>query len=235
MIQLESLHPGGLSLTDELAEFCQLAEGTRVLDIACGTGESACHLADRFGSVVCGVDHSEELLDRARSKATATGSLATFHLGDAHDLPFGETEFDVAICECTLCLLDKAQVLSEMSRVVRSGGFIAMHDLFWQAGASDRLKNDLARLEGEEPETLEGWSRLFAEAGLVDIRTIDRSELKAEWMRDSRKGLGLAGQVRLMAYIVRHWGPSALWHVLRSEQIIANAQLGYVIVIGLKP
>jgi ubiquinone/menaquinone biosynthesis C-methylase UbiE len=235
MIQVESLHPGGLALTEELAQFCNLAEGDRVLDVACGTGESACHLADRFGSDICGLDHSEELLGRARSKAAEVGSTATFHHGDAHDLPFGEAEFDIAICECTLCLLDKAQVLSEMSRVVRSGGYVAMHDLFWQEDAPDRLKKKLSQLEGEEPETLAGWKRLFSEAGLVDVRIIDRSELKARWMRDTRKQLGLRGQLRLMFHLVRRWGLTGLWTVLRSEQIMASSKLGYAIVIGVKP
>ena len=47
-----------------------------------------------------------------------------------------ETAFDVAICECTLCMCDKEKVLSEMVRVVRPGGFVGTHDLCWKDARS---------------------------------------------------------------------------------------------------
>ncbi len=60
----------------------------------------------------------------------------TFKNADAADLPFNDAEFDAAICECTLCFLDKPRVLGEMARVVRPGGCVGMHDLYWKEGAS---------------------------------------------------------------------------------------------------
>ena len=48
MLKLESLHPGGLDLSRELAELCKVQEGDDVLDVASGTGETACFLAERF-------------------------------------------------------------------------------------------------------------------------------------------------------------------------------------------
>ena len=54
-------------------------------------------------------------------------------------------------------------------------------------------------------------------------------------MRDTRKQLGLRGQLRLMFHLVRRWGLTGLWTVLRSEQIMASSKLGYAIVIGVKP
>ena len=47
LLKIQSLHPGGLELTEELAELCQISRGTEVLELACGTGESACFLAER--------------------------------------------------------------------------------------------------------------------------------------------------------------------------------------------
>jgi hypothetical protein len=37
MLKLESLHPGGLELTRELAELCKIQKSAKVLDIASGT------------------------------------------------------------------------------------------------------------------------------------------------------------------------------------------------------
>ncbi len=58
MLPLESLHPGGLSLTRELSVLCAIGAGSRVVDVACGTGETACFLAESLGARVIGLDHS---------------------------------------------------------------------------------------------------------------------------------------------------------------------------------
>ena len=52
LVELESLHPGGLALTREFATLCNIAAGTQVLDVACGTGESACYVAENFDAQV---------------------------------------------------------------------------------------------------------------------------------------------------------------------------------------
>jgi len=43
----------------------------------------------------------------AEQKALARGLQIEFREADAHHLPFPDEAFDVAICECTLCLLDR--------------------------------------------------------------------------------------------------------------------------------
>ena len=65
MLALESLHPGGLETTRQLAELCNIQRGTVVLDVASGTGETACFLARTFGARVVGVDRSGEMIRRA--------------------------------------------------------------------------------------------------------------------------------------------------------------------------
>jgi len=234
MLELQSLHPGGLDTTRGLAEACGIGPGTRVLDVASGTGETACFLATELGARVTGVDYSQEMVGRARAKADALDAEVAFERADAGELPFDDASFDAVICECTLCLLDKRRVLREMGRVVRPGGVVGMHDLCWHEGASPRSKRALAEIEGEEPETLEGWRELFESVGLHDVSTVDKSAAKARWMSDSRKQLGWAGQARLAWEVLRRWGLRGLWTVLRSEQVFSSKDLGYVMVWGTK-
>jgi SAM-dependent methyltransferase len=235
MLQLESLHPGGLTTTRELAAACAIGRGSAVLDVASGTGETACFLADVLGARVSGVDHSEDMVRRAEAKATERGLDIRFEQADAAALPFDDETFDAAICECTLCFLDKPRVLAEMARVVRSGGFVGMHDLCWEDGAPAELSAALADIEGEEPETLQGWRALFDDAGLQRIETVDKSDVKSRWMRDSRKQLGWWGQLALTARIVKRWGLRGAFRVLRSERVFSSTHLGYAIVVGTKP
>lgn len=230
----ESLHPGGLQTTQKLAELCLVQEGAAVLDVASGTGETACFLAASFGARVVGVDHSEQMVRRAEAKASERGLAVKFKQADAAKLPFDDSEFDIAICECTLCFLDKRRVFGEMTRVVRTGGFIGMHDLYWKKGASEGSKRALAEIEGERPETIKGWRRLFEDAGLEQITVIDKPDILSSWMAESRKKLGIGGQLKLVRQIIRRWGFRDLWRVFRSERVFSSGQLGYAIVVGRK-
>lgn len=234
LLNVESLHPGGLDLTEELADLCQVRRGTEVLELACGTGESACFLAERRGARVVGLDGSPRMIRRAEQKARARGLEVEFREADAHHLPFLDAAFDVAICECTLCILDKEQVIREMVRVVRPGGCVGMHDLCWRENTPDDFKGTLAEIEGERPETLEGWRRLFAQAGLTEIRAVDKSFLIPRWMKESRKQMGLIGQLLLAWKIIRRWGIRGLRRILRSERVFSSKQLGYGIVVGTR-
>ncbi len=234
MLALESLHPGGLDTTRQLATVCNIQRGDAVLDVASGTGESACFLAKAFGARVYGVDRADEMIRRAEAKAGARGLEVKFKKADAANLPFDDSQFDAAICECTLSFLDKPHVLGEMVRVVRPGGCVGMHDLCWKEAASDKLKRTLAEIEGEQPETLTGWRRLFESAGLVQITAVDKSETMSRWMQESRKQLGLTGELLLVLKIIRRWGVRGAWRVLRSERVFSSDHLGYVLVVGTK-
>ena len=187
MLTFESLHPGGLELSRKLAELCKVQEGDDVLDVASGTGETACFLAERFAVRVYAVDRSDQMIRRGEAKARAKGLKVEFRKADAANLPFGDAECDAAICECTLCLLEKKRVIGEMVRVIRPVGCVGLHDLCWKEEAPDRLQRTLAEIEGERPETLEGWRRLFADAGLVRIKAVDKSDVLSGWTQASRK------------------------------------------------
>jgi arsenite methyltransferase len=232
---LEILHPGGLEITRELANLCGIVSGTSVLDVAAGTGETACYLAEQRGARVVGIDASDRMLARAKAKAARRALKIELERGDAHSLPFPSDTFDVVISECSVCLFDKKRALEEMIRVTKPGGRLGIDDVCWKEGAPEELKERLAELEGERPESIEGWQRLFENAGLVDARAIDRSDLIQAWMREIRNELGPAGELKLFVNVLRRWGFPGLKRVFESERIFASRYLGYCITVGRKP
>jgi SAM-dependent methyltransferase len=98
--------------------------GQAVLDVACGTGVVARAAAKRLageGSVV-GVDLSEAMLTVARRIA----SNIEWRPADAGALPFGDSTFDVVLCQAGLMFFpDPAQALREMARVARYESTVA--------------------------------------------------------------------------------------------------------------
>jgi len=103
-----------------------IASGMRVLDVACGTGNLAIPAA-RKGAHVTGIDIASNLLGQAKERAEAEGVRATFEEGDAEQLPYGDSEFDLVMSMFGAMFAPRPdRVASEMLRVCRTAGMIAM-------------------------------------------------------------------------------------------------------------
>src|SRR5262249_13480836 len=99
--------------------------GDRVLDACCGTGDLAI-AAQRAGSYVTGLDFSERMLERARTKSGRIGWIR----GDALALPFADDSFDVATVGFGVRNLEDLESgLRELRRVLRPGGRIGILEL----------------------------------------------------------------------------------------------------------
>jgi ubiquinone/menaquinone biosynthesis C-methylase UbiE len=231
----EVLHPGALDTTRELANLCHVGSTTRVLDVASGTGVPLCFLVETFHCQGVGVDFSEAMVRRAQKEVKEKHLEVEFRHGDAHHLSFDPDTFDVAISECAMCLLNKDAALKEMVRVVRRGGYVGFHDLFWKETTPEPLKRRLAEIEEEYPETIEGWSRLAEQAGLVDVIAVERSALIRQWIKDFKKRLGIFGQLSAVWHIINRWGFRGLLTIKASEGIFRSEHMGYCLIVGKKP
>lgn len=98
----------------------------RVLDVACGTGNQSIPAA-QTGARVTGIDIAPNLLAQARAKAKAEGLQIRFEEGDAERLPYANESFDVVISMFGAMFAPRPdRALSELFRVCRRGGMIAM-------------------------------------------------------------------------------------------------------------
>ncbi len=103
-----------------------LTPGSRVLDVACGTGNVAIPAA-RMGCEVTGVDIAANLLEQARERALREGVTVSFDEGDAEQLPYADASFDAVLTMFGAMFAPRPElVASEFARVLRPGGLIAM-------------------------------------------------------------------------------------------------------------
>jgi ubiquinone/menaquinone biosynthesis C-methylase UbiE len=109
---------------------CGTNASHRVLDVACGPGFLTRQFASVAGEVV-GIDVTNKFLTMATAAAKQDGlSNLTFQQGDVNELPFEAASFDIVCCRAAFHHFPQPQrVLSEMTRVLKPGGKIAIADL----------------------------------------------------------------------------------------------------------
>jgi arsenite methyltransferase len=184
-------HLGGLKATDELIGLCQIDEGSHVLDVGCGAGQTPCYIAKRYGCSVVGVDISKRMIERSRERAERQGleDRVEFRVADAQDLPFEDDFFDAVITESVTAFPeDKQRAVREYARVTRPGGYVGLNESTWLkvppppemvAWASQDLGAHV------KPQTSDDWAGLLEEAGL----TVEVVDVREVIVREETKGL----------------------------------------------
>ena len=110
------------------ADLAAVGPGSRVLDVATGTGDLAIELARR-GCEVVGTDFSGEMLELARKKSRSHPALR-WERANALELPYGDDEFDAATVGFgARNFSDLGRGLAEMARVVRPGGRVVVLEI----------------------------------------------------------------------------------------------------------
>lgn len=124
-----------IPLLGRLFENIEVAHGTTVLDLGCGTGFAGEALlglwGDRVGRLHC-ADISAAMLERCRARfATHTGEQEiTFATESVGELTGRGASFDVVVTSSFLHhILDLESFFAELGRVVRDGGYyVALHE-----------------------------------------------------------------------------------------------------------
>ncbi|MDX6352177.1 MAG: hypothetical protein QOF84_6967 [Streptomyces sp.] len=99
--------------------------GLRLLDVGCGAGHYAADLLER-GARVTGIDGSATLLRHARERVGDRAELRLHDLETPLDFA-GDATFDAVVCALVHHhIAARGQLLAELHRVLRPGGFLVL-------------------------------------------------------------------------------------------------------------
>ncbi|GAA5126269.1 class I SAM-dependent methyltransferase [Haloechinothrix salitolerans] len=111
---------------DVLCDAVDLRPGSRVLDVATGTGHVALAAARRFCEVT-GIDYVPALLSTASARAEAEDLAIDFQEADAENLPFPDSTFDTVLSAIgVMFTADHQRAADELVRVCRPGGQVGL-------------------------------------------------------------------------------------------------------------
>lgn len=176
----DTLHPGGLDLTERLCQLLEIGTDGLLLDVACGPGTGTLAVARTLACRAVGVDLGQESIAEASRKALQgrADRRVSFLCGDAEGLPFRSDSFDAVLCECSTSLFpDKGRGVREMARLLRSGGKLGVSDVTVEPGClPEELKGNLGRMLClADALPVQGYRELLSADGLDLVQEEDAS------------------------------------------------------------
>jgi MPBQ/MSBQ methyltransferase len=204
---MDEMHSLGRQATTNIASLLNLQPNFRVLDVGAGIGGPSRYLASTFGCHVTGLDLVEEYCRVADSlaKRVKLDNLLTYRQGDATQMPFEDTTFDVVWTQhASMNIADKKRLYSEMHRVLKPGGNLAIYDAFKGSNSSNIDGSNFSihfpvpwatnpsishLISGEETRKLlkEGV------AGFKEVAWEDKTEYVIDWIKQMIKRTQTSG------------------------------------------
>lgn len=192
-----------------VARSAGIAAGSAVLDVGCGVGGPACHIAAATGARVRGLtpNAAQRAIARAAAQREGLADGVAFDAGHAGALPYDDASFDAVLFFESPCHFpDRDAFFAEAWRVLRPGGRLAGEDwLASEACAPDLRAHWSARIGATwvipALGTLGDYAQGMARAGFA-----------VELARDMREEMAL-----LRGFMADEAGRAALRRELRAS------------------
>jgi len=173
------IHPGGFEASKKLVKVLNISSDSEVIDIACGKGTTAMLIAEKYGCHVTAIDIDGNLVEEAKrlTKQKGLENKITYHVADALNLPFNDNEFDAAVSQAMLVLVDdKIKAIQEAKRVIRKGKTAGWLELSWKKEPTcdfmEHVSTVICAYCMTNVATFAGWKKTFADAGINNLVAI---------------------------------------------------------------
>lgn len=193
-------------LAARFADWLQVGDGQRALDVGCGPGALTEQLVARVGADhVAAIDPSPPFVEACRSRFPGVD----VRQGGAESMPYDDDTFDVAAaCLVVHFMTDPVGGVAEMRRVTRADGWVGatVWDLAGSRAPMAPLWEAVAEVAPEHPDEsdFQGGSReslvsVLEGAGLRDVEATELTVTVThpsfeEWWEPYQHGVGPAGE-----------------------------------------
>lgn len=164
-------HPGGLDLTKELFKTVKMNSNSHILDVGCGTGQTAAFLASQYGVKVTGIDSNPIMVEKARSRIAQYQLPVEVIHGSIENCPIKDETFDFIISESVLSFVNKPRALKEIFRLLKNEGCFFANELTFNRPLTTIDEAEIKQFYGIDSVLLEiDWVNLFKQAGFKQVK-----------------------------------------------------------------
>jgi len=184
---------GGIETTKNFSTLLNLKPGQFVLDVGCGIGGSAFHMASEYGVNVHGIDLSKNMIELANKKlkeeqSNFNNAKVTFEICDALIKDFKPNSFDVIYSrDAILHIYDKPALFKRFYKWLKPGGILFISD--YCCGDEPHSKDFITYVEQRQYHLLTptqygdtirqaGFEKVIARDRTKDFISILNTELK---------------------------------------------------------
>lgn len=177
---IEGAHPGGINLTKKIFNRENINRTSHILDVGCGTGQTAAYLAHKYGAKVTGIDINSSMVEKAKRRMKTNHLTVKIIQGSVEKMPFPDHHFDFIVSESVLSFVNKPKALKEISRVLKNGGrLIAIEQTITQQ-LKEKEESEIKQFYGFHSLSMkEDWFALLKQAGFENIRIEKNTSIKS--------------------------------------------------------
>jgi ubiquinone/menaquinone biosynthesis C-methylase UbiE len=209
--------PSHMVLATEGLRLAGVTAGTRVLDVACGSGALAVPAA-RLGARVTAVDISPAMIAKLAARIALEGLEIEARVMDGHALDLADDSFDVAASQWGVMLFpDFARGLREMVRVTRPSGRVLLHVF----GAPQEVEF-LSFFLGAMAAAVPGFPGLPLDPPPLPFQASEPAKLRDHFERAGLRDI----RIQTVTESLYYRSGQELWDWLMSSNPIAGAIAG---------
>jgi len=182
---------GGLETTAHFTSLLDLTRGQKVLDVGCGIGGSAFHIAKTYEVNVHGIDLSKNMVqiaeERCKTMTFPKDVKVTFEICDATTKEFAENSFDVIYSrDAILHIFDKLTLFRQFYKWLKPGGKVFITDYCWGSRPHSEKFSQYVKQRGYHLHTVTEYGKILEWAGLINVVARD---VTVEFMQVLRREL----------------------------------------------
>ena len=212
---VDEFHIRGRDATRELAQLVSPTADLEVVDIGCGIGGPSRFLAATFGCRVTGIDLTEEYCQVAAMLAECTGlsDRVRYRCADATATKLPDESVDLVWTQhASMNIRDKPLLYSEMFRILKPGGRLALHDI--AAGSEGPVQFPVPWARTASMSFLitgDAMCNELERAGFRDVHWSDVTAAALEWVQQRMAQTESTGPPPLGTHLLMgpEWGRMA--------------------------
>ncbi|MCR2822068.1 class I SAM-dependent methyltransferase [Lederbergia panacisoli] len=160
-----------MDLTKEILLKEKIDHTSHILDVGCGTGQTAAYLATHYGANVTGMDINPIMVEKAKIRMAQLQLPVEIIQGSIEDCFLEDHTFDFIISESVLAFANTPKSLKEILRLLKNGGRFVANELTMNQQLAAPLKEEVKQFYGFDSLLMENdWINLLKNTGFQNIQ-----------------------------------------------------------------